>query len=299
MDVENMSTETTNESVQSSGEQLAESGAAESSTQSSETGFSNTATGGEAAKQQTSDAAGGEDQSSAKSENGERSGKNTRYAEKRRAQEQKVENTAVDPAAERAQALLKERLDTIIAVTGGENPYTHEPIKDETDVQEYLTMRRIEQRGGDPLQDYAKAIKAETRDREAREAAAAQKKQWFAEDVANFSTAYPDVNADDLKKDADFSAYAQGKIGKVPLTQIYQGYRAMVDKITATVTADVEARVTRTVAQSQANRQASPGSLSGSGEGEVFFTREAVQKMSQEEVSKHYDKIMQDMKHWK
>lgn len=294
MDVENMSTETASESVQSSGDPAQSSGAAEGGTQSSEAGFSDTATGGEASNQQTSDATGG-----AESAEGKKSEKNSKYAEMRRAQEQKAANATADTAAERAQALQKERLDTIIAVTGGENPYTHEPIKDWTDAQEYLTMRRIEQGGGDPLQDYAKAIKAETRDREAKEAAAAQKQQWYLQDRAAFSAEHPEINADDLTKDADFSAYAQGKIGKVPLTQIYKGYRAMVDKITAAVTADVEARVTRTVAQSQANRQASPGSLSGSGEGEVFFTREAVQKMSQEEVSKHYDKIVQDMKHWK
>lgn len=294
MDVENMSTETTNESVQSSGDPAQLSGAAEGGTQSSEAGFSDTATGSEASNQQTSDATGG-----AESAEGKRSEKNSKYAEMRRAQEQKAANATADTAAERAQALQKERLDTIIAVTGGENPYTHEPIKDWTDAQEYLTMRRIEQGGGDPLQDYAKAIKAETRDREAKEAAAAQKQQWYLQDRAAFSAEHPDVNADDLTKDADFSAYAQGKIGKVPLTQIYQGYRAMVDKITAAVTADVEARLTRTVAQSQANRQASPGSLSGSGDGKPFFTREQVQKMTRAEVSANYDQIMESQRYWK
>jgi hypothetical protein len=184
-------------------------------------------------------------------------------------------------------------------VTGGENPYTHEPIKDWTDAQEYMTMRRIEQGGGDPLQDYAKAIKAETRDREAKEAAAAQKQQWYLQDRAAFSAEHPDINADDLTKDADFSAYAQGKIGKVPLTQIYQGYRAMVDKITAKVTADVEARVTRTVAQSQANRQASPGSLSGSGEEKPFFTREQVQNMTRQQIRDNLDLVVESQKHWK
>jgi hypothetical protein len=294
MDVENMSTETASESVQSSGDPAQSSGAAEGGTQSSEAGFSDTATGGEASNQQTSDATGG-----AESAEGKKSEKNSKYAEMRRAQEQKAANATADPAAERAQALQKERLDTIIAVTGGENPYTHEPIKDWTDAQEYLTMRRIEQGGGDPLQDYAKAIKAETRDREAKEAAAAQKQQWYLQDRAAFSAEHPDINADDLTKDADFSAYAQGKIGKVPLTQIYQGYRAMVDKITAAVTADVEARVTRTVAQSQANRQASPGSLSGSGDGKPFFTREQVQKMTRAEVSANYDQIMESQRYWK
>lgn len=294
MDVENMSTETASESVQSSGDPAQSSGAAEGGTQSSEAGFSDTATGGEASNQQTSDATGG-----AESAEGKRSEKNSKYAEMRRAQEQKAANATADTAAERAQALQKERLETIIAVTGGENPYTHEPIKDETDVQEYLTMCRIAQRGGDPLQDYAKTVKQETRDRAAREQEAEQRRQRSLQDRADFAQAHPDVKLDDLIKDTDFATYAQGKIGKVSLSEIYQGYRAMVDKITAAVTADVEARVTRTVAQSQANRQASPGSLSGSGEGEVFFTREAVQKMSQDEVSKHYDKIMQDMKHWK
>jgi hypothetical protein len=294
----------------SSGDPAQSSGAAEGGTQSSEAGFSDTATGGEASNQQTSDATGGAESAEGKkseknskyaemrraqSAEGKSSEINSKYAAMRRAQEQKAANATADTAAERAQALQKERLDTIIAVTGGENPYTHEPIKDWTDAQEYLTMRRIEQGGGDPLQDYAKTIKREARERAEQERAAEQQRQWYIKDRADFAAAYPDVKPDDLIHDADFSTYAQGKVGKVPLTEIYRGYRGMVDKIAA----NVEQRLTRTMAQAQANRQASPGTLSGSGEGEVFFTREAVQKMSQDEVRRNYDKIVQDMKHWK
>lgn len=258
-------------------------------------GFSDTAESGDGTQnQQTSDDGSAEQNGEGAETEAERAAKNSRYAAKRRERERRATGES-DNADEQQKALQKERFDTVIAVTGGENPYTHEPIRDETDVQEYLTMRRIEQGGGDPLQDYAKTIKAQARERAEQERAAEQQRQWYIKDRADFAAAYPDVKPDDLIRDADFSTYAQGKVGKVPLTEIYRGYRGMVDKIAA----NVEQRLTRTMAQAQANRQASPGTLSGSGEGEVFFTREAVQKMSQEEVRKNYDKIVQDMKHWK
>ena len=258
-------------------------------------GFSDTAESGDGTQnQQTSDDGDGEKPQKGGDAGADDAAKNSRYAAKRRERERRATGES-DNADEQQKALQKERFDTVIAVTGGENPYTHEPIRDETDVQEYLTMRRIEQGGGDPLQDYAKTIKAQARERAEQQRAAEQQRQWYIKDRADFAAAYPDVKPDDLIRDADFSTYAQGKVGKVPLTEIYRGYRGMVDKIAA----NVEQRLTRTMAQAQANRQASPGTLSGSGEGEVFFTREAVQKMSRDEVRRNYDKIVQDMKHWK
>jgi hypothetical protein len=257
-------------------------------------GFSDTAESGDGTQNQQTSGDGSAEQNGEGAETeAERAAKNSRYAAKRREREQRA--AGGEGADERARALQKERFDTVIAVTGGENPYTHEPIRDETDVQEYLTMRRIEQGGGDPLQDYAKTIKREARERAEQERAAEQQRQWYIKDRADFAAAYPDVKPDDLIRDADFSTYAQGKVGKVPLTEIYRGYRGMVDKIAA----NVEQRLTRTMAQAQANRQASPGTLSGSGEGEPFFTREQVQKMTRAEISANYDRIMESQRYWK
>lgn len=257
-------------------------------------GFSDAAESSDGTQnQQTSDDGSAEQNGEGMETEAERAARNSRYAAKRREREQRA--AGGESADERARALQKERFDTVIAVTGGENPYTHEPIRDETDVQEYLTMRRIEQGGGDPLQDYAKTIKAQARERAERERSVEQQRQWYLQDRADFAAAYPDVKPDELIRDADFSAYAQGKVGKVPLKEIYRGYRGMVDKIAA----EVEQRVTRSVAQSQANRAASPGSLSGSGEGETHYTKETVEKMSPKEVHEHYDEILRSMKHWK
>ena len=273
----------------------AASSAADTGAQVSGAGFSEGAdSGGDAAaNQQTSEDTGkGSEDGRAKSAGVEKTERNSKYAEMRRASEREAAN---DHATERERAVQKERFDTIIAVTGGENPYTHEPIKDETDAQEYLTMRRIEQNGGDPLQDYAKTIKQENRDRAQREQEAAQKAKWYDDDRASFAQAYPDVDLGKLTKDAGFNAYAQGKVGKIPLADIYKDYNDLVGKITANVKKDL----TRTVAQSQANRQASPGSLSGSGEGQPYFTREAVQNMTRAEIRANYDKIMESQKYWK
>ena len=211
---------------------------------------------------------------------------NARAAEARRERER---------AAAQQGAKAQARLEVVLAMTGGENPYTHEQIRDERDVQEYLTMLDIDKRGGDPIRDYNKIFKQQMRDQEVEAQKQEAQRQWYLSDHAAFKAAYPDVDLEALKKDPDFLDYADGKVGRVPLHQIYHGYKSMMDKITA----GVEKKVTRAVAQQQAARQATPGSLSGSGEGDVFFTREAVQKMSQKEVHENYDQIMRDMKHWK
>lgn len=292
MDMEN--TTAGNQGTVANVETAAATDASGTGAEESGAGFSDAAESSDGTQnQQTSDDGSAEQNGEGMETEAERAARNSRYAAKRREREQRA--AGGESADERARALQKERFDTVIAVTGGENPYTHEPIRDETDVQEYLTMRRIEQGGGDPLQDYAKTIKQEARERAERERTAEQQRQWYLQDRADFAAAYPDVKPDELIRDADFSTYAQGKVGKVPLKEIYRGYRGMVDKIAA----EVEQRVTRSVAQSQANRAASPGSLSGSGEGGPFFTREQVQKMTRAEISANYDRIMESQRYWK
>ena len=66
--------------------------------------------------------------------------------------ENKPQKTNSDYARERRKAereaeLKKVRNEAIIETLGGENPYTHEKMEDEADVQEYLTMKEIEKSG--------------------------------------------------------------------------------------------------------------------------------------------------------
>jgi hypothetical protein len=209
---------------------------------------------------------------------------NAKYAEQRRERERTAES-------ERTRV----RMDTVLAVTGGKNPFTGETIKDSTDAEEYLTMLKISQSGGDPLQDYAKTIKQQLRDAEQQAQQEEQRRQWYIDDRAAFKAAYPDVNLDELIRDPDFRTFSAGRTGKVPIGTIYHEYKQMVDRISAKAEQSLSTRL----AQQQANRQATPGSLSGAGDGEAHFTREMVEKMSQEEVHENYDEIMQSMKYWK
>lgn len=253
--------------------------------QESETSFEN------AANQQTSDDGnassdeGSAQEETVAEEKPTKNEVNARYAEARRAKEREAE-------IERTR--LQARLEAVIDATGGINPYTKEKITDEKDVQEFLTMRQIDANGGDPLQDYAKTIKQQMRDAENAAKKESDQRQWYAKDSEDFAAAYPDVNLEHLIKDAGFAKYADGKVGRVPLAQIYRDYQDLV----GTIKTEAERKAARTVAQHAANKQATPGSLSGSGEGQAAFTREQVKKMTPEEVHKNYDKIMESQKYW-
>ncbi len=193
--------------------------------------------------------------------------------------------------AENAKKLEETRVKTVIETLGGTNPYTHEEMTDAADVEEYLLMKRIEKEGGDPISDYAKYRKRE--DKKGAESAKekADKDAWFANDRATFEQTHPTVKIEELLSDANFQSYADGKVGRVPLAKIYEGYTALVGT--------VDGKAKDLAAQAIANRQASPGSAAASGAAESdFFTAEQVRKMSRKEIHENYDKIRKSMEKW-
>lgn len=193
-------------------------------------------------------------------------------------------------AERRARELEAARVNAIIEAVG-ENPFTHEEIKDAEDVAEYLAMKEIHKNGGDPIQDYAKHQKARLRETKAAEAEAEKQNEWYRNDREDFVKKYPDVDLPRLIADKSFAEYADGKVGRKPLAEIYEGYERLVRS------ADKKAE--NKAAQALANSKASPGALSGGGAPENdFFTREQVKAMSREEVRKNYDKITESMKKW-
>lgn len=194
--------------------------------------------------------------------------------------------------AERARELKKEREKAIIETLNGKNPYTGREMKDSDDVEEFLSMREIEKKGGDPVADFPEHQKA--RAREERLAAEEKEKeaQWFREDRSAFAKKYPDVKLDELIADEDFADYADGKVGTKPLAEIYEGFLRQ--------TARFEDRARTRAAQAAANREASPGALGTAGGSDTgFYTPEQVDAMTKEEVKKNLDKINESMKHWK
>lgn len=203
---------------------------------------------------------------------------NAEFARKRREQERQRE-------------LTETRNKAIIDALGGKNPYTGCKMTDAEDVAEFLTMREIEKKGGDPITDYSGHVKERAREQRERERTEAEQRQWYEKDRADFVAKYPDASLDALIDDRDFADYSRGKVGEVPLAEIYEGYLRM--------TARIEENTKRMAAQMVANGKASPGALTGAARVESdFFTAEQVKAMTPEQVSKHYDSIMRSKSKW-
>lgn len=192
---------------------------------------------------------------------------------------------------ERQKELLEVRNKTILETLEGKNPYTNEPMKDENDIQEFLTMRQIEKSGGDPLLDYRKKIKENDRERQAKIAEEESKKTFYENDRKAFVEKYPNVKLAELAQDDGFVAYSSGKIGEMPLSEIYEGF------VELKKTFEKQAR--QTAERMIANSKATPGALSNNNNPEGFFTREQVKYMTREEVKANFEKIEESMKHWK
>ena len=108
---------------------------------------------------------------------------------------------------------------------------------------------------------------------------------WFAADSAAFDRAYPELDKEALFADESFLDYAEGKVGRVPLATIYQGYCHLLSKVQA------DKRVS-------AARDASPGSLRQSvmdADGE-YYTRKQMQAMSPAFIEAHWDKVQRSLK---
>lgn len=211
--------------------------------------------------------------------------------EKTLTKEQNSENARRRREAERQKEIQAAREQAIIETLGGKNPYTNEEMKDSADVQEYLTMREIESKGGDPLADFSKFHKAREKERIAKQTKEQEEAEWYRNDYADFVSKHPDVDMNTLVKDKQFQTFASGKVGTLPLSEIYEGYAELI--------AEFEKKSKQKAAQILANQKASPGALSSpNGNGEGLFTREQVQAMTPEEVHKNYDKIRASMRKW-
>ena len=217
---------------------------------------------------------------SGKGEGKKPQGKDTRaeFARKRREQERQRE-------------LTETRNKAIIDTLGGKNPYTGGEMKDADDVAEFLNMREIERKGGDPVADYAGHVKEQARAKRERERTEAEQKEWYAKDRAAFAEKYPDADLDALIGSEDFADYSRGKVGEMPLAEIYEGYLRM--------TARIEDAANRKAAQAVANGKASPGALTGAAKVESdFFTRDQVKAMTPAQIDANYDAIRKSMAKW-
>lgn len=232
----------------------------------------------------------------ARGDEGTPSGANGEKADKGEGKKPQSKDTNAEFArkrreAERQRELTETRNNAIIEALGGKNPYTDGDMKDADDVEEFLAMRAIEKKGGDPVTDYSKHMKEQSREKRERERTEAEQRKWYADDRAAFAAKYPDADLSALIEDESFRIFAEGKVGERPLAEIYENYLAM--------TGALEQRANRKAAQAVANGKASPGALSGAGRVESdFFTRDQVKAMTPAQIDANYDKIRASMAKW-
>lgn len=153
------------------------------------------------------------------------------------------------------QGLKQGKVDSYI---GRQNPYTGKEIKDNYDVQEYLDMYELDSKGQDPIDGYRELQKQRARDEAERKIKADEEekqKQWYADDTKDFVDKYSSEKLQELTKDEDFNLFANGKVGKVPLAQIYEDYQKLIGKY--------EKKSVETAKQIVANNSTTPGALDG------------------------------------
>ena len=229
---------------------------------------------------------GAEAKTESEDEKAKQKAQNSESARRRRDYEKRLEAERV---RELDAAKTEARNNAIISALDGINPYTKEPMKDARDVEEYLTMKEIAKTGKDPVSDFARYHKEKEREKEAAATAEAEKKAWYKEDQAKFEAAHPDVKLSELAQDKTFLSFAAGKVGKVPLNDIYAEY---VDAKNAFIN-----EYKTQSAKEHANKKASPGALGGEGSDKTRFTLEQMQGMSREEVRKNWPAIEESLKY--
>lgn len=158
--------------------------------------------------------------------------------------------------------LIRERIrkdsyrEGLLDAVGKVNPYTGEKIEDELDVQEFLTMRDIEKKGGDPLSDYRKAVKEK-----GRKNSESKGQGENSEAFASFVQEHPDIDVDKLLHDPKFCKFAGKRVAHEDLQDIYNDYLTFTSDIDAKVEKKADAKAKNALAKAKA----SPGSLSGNG----------------------------------
>lgn len=188
-----------------------------------------------------------------------------------------TDNKALDIESIRREAYERGiREGRVAAFSGKKNEYTGQPIKDEYDLEVYETMRKIDEKGGDPVADFASEM-AESRRQEALKAnERVQTEHKYQTELVEFAKEMPDVDLKVLFNDPKFRTFARGKLGVMSLKEVYTDYSTL----TATAENDAELKAKRIVAK----QKASPGSLTGKGAPKSINEQELYEKMLRGEL---------------
>ncbi len=200
-------------------------------------------------------------------------------ARKARIQAEKEAEKLIEKAKKEAyqKGLREGKINTYI---GKVNPYTNRQIKDEVDVQEYLDMYEIDEKGGDPLKDYNEKIKERTRveiKQQMENERKIQEKEFFDKDIKNFVDKNPDIELNELFKNEKFKKFSKGKLGNQPLVEIYDDF---VD-----IVGEFKNEAIKTAKKIVANNQTTPGGVENQESQELNW-----ENMSKEKFEKYVEK---------
>lgn len=179
---------------------------------------------------------------------------NSKYRQARIKAEKEAEKK-IEQARKEAyeQGLRQGKVQTYI---GRQNPYTGKEIKDNYDVEEYLAMYELDSKGQDPIDGYRELQKQKARDEAEKKLKAdeeAKQQKWYQDDATMFVEKYSSEKLQELMKDEDFNLFAEGKIGTIPLSDIYDKYQKLIGKY--------EKKSVETAKQIVANNSATPGAM--------------------------------------
>jgi hypothetical protein len=181
---------------------------------------------------------------------------------------------------EQKEAIEKAKREAIIEhYVGRQNPFTNEVMKDKNDVQEYLTMQEIDKSGKDPVADYASYVKQKAREQEKTEAERKTRDEYITNDRKDFEVKYPNVKLSTVIEDGMFKRFANGKVGKIPMADIYADYLAFEQ--------EYEKRAVSKSAQILANSKTSTGGLTNS----TPPAQKSISDMSSQQFKDLRDKI--------
>lgn len=202
-----------------------------------------------------------------------------RYARLARKQAEKEAEAKIEQARKEAyeQGLQQGKVQSYI---GKQNPYTGELINDDYDVQEYLKMYELDRNGQDPIngyRDYQKQKAREEAEKKIKLDEEEKQRKWYEDDTNDFLDKYSSEKLQELTKDEDFNLFANGKIGKVPLANIYEDYQKLISKY--------EKKSVETAKQIVANNTTTPGAIEETETQELNWNN-----MSKEQFEKYIQK---------
>ena len=154
-------------------------------------------------------------------------------------------------------AKKKAYLDGLKEAVGNVNPWTNEPIEDETDVEIFREMKEMEKQGLDPIEDYAKFHAKKLKEQAKAENEAKQKEQARLEnirtEIAEFDKQNGNGSAEKFLNDEGFKNSKYFKyLGRLSLGEVYDLYTS--------TKAETEAQAEEIAVQKEAIRMSSAGS---------------------------------------